>query len=262
MSINSMFKENRQQKIMIQLEKDGRVVTTDLADEFKVSAMTIRRDLREIEARGYAQCTHGGAILLIKAKSHAEPPTLERMDSLREEKQAIAKEVVGLIGQREMIFLGSGTTTLFVAIELSNRDDITVVTNSLLILNHLSSSAKMAVIGVGGFLRRRESSLIGHFADNVIQNLRVDKVIMGMRGIHPRFGLTSEDPQELMTDRAILGISDTVIIVADHTKIGHVSTSRTAPITVAKKIITTEKAPPEMIAAIREQGVDVDLVHM
>lgn len=262
MAISRMFKENRQQKIMMQLEKYGSVVITDLADEYKVSTMTIRRDLSEIEVREYARRTHGGAILSIKTKLHAEPPTLDRMDSMREEKQAIAREVMGLIGQREMIFLGSGTTTLFVAMELSNRDDITVVTNSLLILNQLSSSAKMAVIGVGGFLRRRESSMIGHFADNVIQNLRVDKVIMGMRGIHPHFGLTNEDPQELVTDRTILGISDTVIIVADHTKIGYVSTSRTAPITAARKIVTTEKAPAVMIAAIREQGVDVNLVHI
>jgi len=257
-----LFKEDRQERIMKLLENRGHVAIADLKNEFQVTSMTIRRDLKEMEENGPVRRTHGGAILSIKAKSYLEPPTLDRMDFMREEKIAIAKDISTFIGPREMIFLGSGTTTLFVAMELSNRDDITVVTNSLLILNHLVSFSEMAVIGVGGFLRRRESSMVGHFADNVIENLRVDKVIMGMRGIHPYFGLTNEDPQELMTDRTILGISDVIIIVADHTKIGHVSTSRTAPITSASKIFTTAHAPIEMIAAIRDQGVEVNLVNV
>ena len=78
-----------------------------------------------------------------------------------------------------------------------------------------------------------------------------------MRGVHPHFGLTNEDPQELMTDRKILGISDTVIVVADHTKIGHVSTSKTAPVTDATTIITTVDAREEMVQGIRDQGVEV-----
>lgn len=255
-----VLKEERQQKILAEIEEKGSVIVKNLAEKFNVSYMTIRRDLREIEAVEIIKRTYGGAILSIKSSNHNEPPTLDRMDLMREEKIKIARAVAQLVGQGEMIFLGSGTTTLYVAHELRERDDITVVSNALTILNELATLGKMTLIGVGGFLRRSEFSLIGHFTNNTIEDLRVDKVILGMRGVHPRFGLTSEHPQELITDRSIIGISNTIIVVVDSTKIGHVSASRTAPITSANLIVTTENAPKEIIEAIQEQGVEVMLV--
>lgn len=252
-----MLKEERKQMIVRELEEEGSVTVQDLADRFHVSRMTIRRDLMEIERTSHLKRTHGGAVLPIASPNYGEPPTIKRMGLLKEEKMRIAKAVAEQVGEKEVIFLGSGTTTLYVARELHDRDDITVLSNAITILNELSIHGKMAVIGVGGFLRRAEQSMIGHFSERIIEDLRVDKVIMGMRGVHPRFGLTSEDPQELMTDRKIIGISDNVIIVVDHTKIGHVSTSKTAPITAANTIVTTSNAPGELVKAILELGVSV-----
>jgi DeoR/GlpR family transcriptional regulator of sugar metabolism len=219
--------------------------------------MTIRRDLYEIERDDLLERTHGGAVLPHRLVSYNELPTIKRMDLLKDEKFRIAREVVSRIKEREVIFLGSGTTTLYVAKELHQRDDITILTNAVTVINELNIEAKMQIIAIGGFLRREEQSMIGHFAERVIEDLRVDKVIVGMRGVHPRFGLTSEDPQELVTDRKILGISDNVIVVADHSKIGYVSTSRVAPITAARTIITTKNAPDEYVQGIRALGVEV-----
>lgn len=80
---------------------------------------------------------------------------------------------------------------------------------------------------------------------------------MGIRGIHTEYGLTSDYPQEMMTDRSFMHISDNVILVADSTKFGYVATSRTADITVAKTIVTTTKAPADIVERIRQQGVEV-----
>lgn len=254
------LKEERQQIILKEIEQNGKVIVSELAKKFNVSRMTIRRDLNEINLAEMIKRTYGGAILSIKDSNHKEPPTLDRMDVMKKEKKRIAQAVAKIVGEKEMIFLGSGTTTLYVAEELRDRNDITVVSNALTILNYLSINGEMPLIGVGGFLRREEFSLIGHFADKVISDLRMDKVIIGMRGVHPRFGLTADNPQELLTDRTILGISNTIIIVADHTKIGHVATSRAAPVDKATMLITSEEASPEIIKAIRSQGVEVILV--
>ncbi|MDP2964496.1 MAG: DeoR/GlpR family DNA-binding transcription regulator [Pelolinea sp.] len=254
------LKEERQRIIVNEIKNNGSVMVADLAKKFNVSCMTIRRDLKEIEVVEVLKRTYGGAILSIKDKNHSEPPTLDRMDLMRKEKNRIAHAAAELVHEKEMIFLGSGTTTLYVAQALQERDDITVVSNALTILNYLATNGKMNLIGVGGFLRRKEFSMIGHFADKVISDLRMDKVIMGMRGVHPRFGLTSDHPQELLTDRTIMGISDTVIIVADHTKIGHVATSRTAPVEKASLLITSVEAPIEIVNAIISLGVRVELV--
>lgn len=252
-----MLKEERQRKIVELVESHGKVTVEQLTSQFNVSDMTIRRDLKRLDEIGWIERTHGGALLAVKHHNRLEPPPLERMHSMAAEKERIAEAVAELVGPEETIFLGSGTTTLYVAHALADRDDITIVTNALQILSELARDGKMTLIGVGGFLRREELSLVGHFADSVIKNMRVNKVIMGMRGIHPHFGLTNEHLQELMTDRAIMGISDNVIIVADHTKIGHVSTSRTADVTASSLIVTTHPASPKMVEAIQQQGVEV-----
>jgi len=256
----NIYKQERLQIIMRHLEEHGRVSVNELSDQFQVSVMTVRRDLQELENSGWIERTHGGAVLSIRQKYRIEPPTLGRISSMAEEKRLIAKAASNLVGKDEMFFLGAGSSTLYVARELINREDITIVTNSLLILHELAMNGKMTVIAVGGFLRRKELSLIGHFADTVLRDLHVNKVIMGMQGIHPKYGLTCDHPQELETDRTIMGVSDNVIVVADHTKIGHVATSKTAPVTNASLIITTEGAPLDLVEDIKAQGVDVMVI--
>lgn len=255
-----MLKEERQKVIIQHLGKNGRALVADLSLEFGVSEMTIRRDLQELEEGGWIERVHGGALPSSRQKNRLEPPALERMNSMTPEKKRIAAYVEGLIGDGDMLFIGSGTTTLYIAQALSQRDNITVVSNALPILNELASNSKMTVIGVGGFLRRDELSMIGSLAEAEIRNLRVDKVIIGMRGIHPDHGLTGDHPQELRTDRQIISISETVIVAADHTKIGHVATSITAPIEKATLIVATKGADTMLVNEIENKGSKVILV--
>ncbi len=254
-----MLKEERQRHIRHLIEEEGQVSVADLARRLGVAEMTIRRDLKELGKRGVLQRVRGGALLPERPRLRPEPPVLERMGEETEAKQRIAQAAAGLIAEGETVFLGSGTTALAVAQALRERHNITVVTNALTVINALADS-DLTVVVAGGFFRRSELSFIGHITEASIRDLRVDKVIMGMRGIDPFYGLTSDHLQELQTDQAIMRISETVIIVADHSKFGRVATSRVAPITAATLIITDREAPPEIVAAIREMGVDVMLV--
>jgi DeoR/GlpR family transcriptional regulator of sugar metabolism len=255
-----MLREERINQIVEQLERDGSVNVLSLKDKFNVSDMTIRRDLKILEDRGIVERIHGGALLSKKGKNRIEPPIIERLSLMADEKKRIGESVAKLIAEGETIFLGSGTTTIYVARELIIRDDITVVTNSVPILHELASNSKMNVITVGGFLRRSELSLIGAFAEAVLRDIRVNKVIIGMRGIHPLYGFTCEHPEELMTDRRIFEISDDIIVVADHTKIGQVATNKVVPIDRAKIIVTSSNAPPDVVENIQVRGVEVVLV--
>ena len=252
-----MYREERIVKILEHLERNGNVAVKDLQDKFQVSDMTIRRDLKILEQRGKIERIYGGAIPSKKSRIRIEPPIIERMGSMADEKKRIAELVAARIEENETIFLGSGTTTQYLARELIIRDDITVVTNSVPILYELSNNSNMDLITVGGFLRRSELSLIGVFAEAVLRDIRVSKAIIGMRGIHPVYGFTCEHPQELLTDRRILKISDNVIVVADHTKIGQVATNKVAPITSAKTIVTSKRADADMVDEIKNLGIDV-----
>lgn len=254
-----MFKEARWQKIQEMIHANGKVEVDELASEFGVSSMTIRRDLQAMYQKGLIERTHGGAIVA-KGRNLLQAPILLRLYELVEEKQAIAQAVAQMIKHGEKIYIAAGTTTYWVAKAIANRDDLTVVTNSLPVANLLTSTQDMEVIVVGGFLRRNEYSMVGHFAENMVRDLRLDKVIMGIGGIHPEHGLTNAYPQEMMMDRSYMNISENIIVVADHTKIGKVSTSRTADLTAAKTIVTSKLASLDTVRLIRQQGVEVILV--
>jgi DeoR/GlpR family transcriptional regulator of sugar metabolism len=253
-----LFKESRFEKIQEIIRNDGEAKVDKLAEIFGVSEMTIRRDLNSMVQKGLIERTHGGAVVT-KERNLLPSPILVRLYENVEEKRAIARTAAQMIKRNEKIYLAAGTTTFWVAKEISDRIDLTVVTNSLPIANLLSPSKDLEVIVVGGFLRRNEYSLIGHFAESMLRDLHLDKVIMGVGGIHPDYGLTNEYIQEVMMDRTYMKVSDNIIVVADHTKIGRVGPSRTADLTAARTVITSHMAPQDMVERIRQRGIEVFL---
>jgi DeoR family transcriptional regulator of aga operon len=255
-----MLKGERHRKILQSIDGRKELTVRLLSQEFGVSEMTIRRDLTELDSMGLLQRIHGGA--LNRASKHPidEPPILERARENSDEKDRIGRAAAGLIKDGEKVFLSSGTTTLAIARAIKGRNNLTVITNALNIANELISSHGITLILIGGFLRRTELSLIGHFTEAALKGLRVDKVLFGIRGIDPVHGLTSDNLQELITDQAILQISKTIIIVADHTKFGKVAAIRTAPLNAASRIISGVETPPEFVDVVRKMGVEVTLV--
>ena len=143
-----------------------------------------------------------------------------------------------------------------VAEALANHRNLTVYTNALNVADALFHYPVKVII-LGGSLRRTELSLIGDLTEKSIQGIRVDKVIIGIRGIDPVKGLTSDHMEELLTDQAILSISKTVIVVADQSKIGRVAAIRTAPITAISKLVTNKENQKDSLQAIRQMGVEV-----
>lgn len=254
-----MFKESRFKKIQEIVNKNGTVKVNELAEMLSVSTMTIRRDLQSMLDKGLIDRTYGGAVLA-KESNLLQTPILLRLQDNVEEKKAIARVVAQMIKRGESIYIAAGTTPYWVAKAIAHRSDLKVVTNSLPVANLLITSDAIEVILVGGFLRRREYSLVGHFAENMVHDLRMDKVIIGCGGAHPGHGITNEDPEAMMMDRAYMSISSNVIVVADHTKIGRVTTSYTSPVTAVHTIVTSSLAQLETVEQIRQQGVEVILV--
>ena len=252
-----MLKKERQRKILEIVERSGKVEVEQLARALAVSVMTIRRDLTELDELDYIERVHGGALLLRHTSEREELPVIERSKEKAEIKERIGRAVAGLIKDGEKIFLGSGSTTAASATALLHHRSLTVVTNAINIVNILMAAPQIKAAVIGGFLRRSELSLIGYFAENALHGLQVDKLVIGIRGIDPVKGLTSDNMEELLTDQAIMNISNTVIVAADHSKFGHVAAIRTAPITAATKIITNVGGLRDILQAIRQMGVQI-----
>jgi DeoR family transcriptional regulator, aga operon transcriptional repressor len=250
-----MLKKERQREILKVVETTGKAEVEALAAGFNVTEMTIRRDLGELQKSGLLERVHGGA-LLQNDRRGSELPVYDRLLDQLEIKQRIGQAAAGLVRDGEKIFLGSGSTTMAVAEALGNHRNLTVYTNALSVADGLFHYPVKVII-LGGSLRRTELSLIGDLTEKMIQGIRVDKVIIGIRGIDPVKGLTSDHMEELLTDQAILGISKTIIVVADHTKIGRVAAIRTAPITAISRIVTDKVAQSDVLQAIRLMGVDI-----
>jgi DeoR family transcriptional regulator, aga operon transcriptional repressor len=244
----------RQQKLIRLLDRQGRLSIAQVCSEFDISEATARRDLEALAQQGLLQRVHGGAIPVRKATP--EQPILERSHEQSDEKAQIGRAAAALIDDGDTVFLGSGTTVLEVARLIDSRP-LTVITNSLPVINLLSQKPNINLISLGGMLRDSELSFIGHITEQAMGELRADKVIIGTHGISLVHGLTNDYLPETQTDRAILKIGKQVIVVADHTKWGAISTVFLADLSNVHTLVTDNRTEPEMIAAMREHGVVV-----
>lgn len=247
----------RQQQLTRLLEQTGRLSVSQICDHFGVSEATARRDLETLSEQGKLQRVHGGAIAVEQAPP--ELPILERETEQPDEKLRVGRAAAALITDNETVFLGSGTTVLEVARNIRNRRNLTVITNSLPVLNTLTGLDGITVVSLGGMLRNTELSFIGHITEQALSEVRADKVFMGARGVSLEHGLTNDYLQETMTDRAILRIGREVVIVADHTKINRVATAFLASVDKIHTLVTDKDADKEFVKAIKKQNINVIL---
>lgn len=252
-----MLKSSRQDQIRQLVNTNGHVTVQELNQILDVSEATIRRDLDELSREGQLHRTHGGAVKVERASR--EPPIMFRQREFAAEKQRIGRLAADMVDEGHTIFLGSGTTVHEIARNLRCMSDLTVITNAINVVNELADCEGVELVVIGGMLRQSELSMVGHIAEAALKELRADKVFMGMRGIHPQYEFTGDFLPEATTDRAILGIAPCNIIVADHSKLGQVSTVYLAPITAAHILITGKEASPEITAALEEKGLKVHL---
>lgn len=255
---DAVFREERLQKILSLAQELGRVSVAEMSHRFGVSEATIRRDLRELAARGLLHRTHGGAVL---PALPPEPPVVHRMLDQQEAKEKIGRAAASLVRDGESVFLGSGSTTAYVARNLVGRNNLTVVTNALNIASLLASAEGITVVLTGGYMRASELSLVGHIAEQSLREVRVDKVIIGMRAVSLEHGLTNDYLPEVMTDRAIIEMSDEIILVADHTKFGKVASAYVAPIERVTTIVTDPDLDAETVGALERMGIHVILAE-
>lgn len=245
----------RQKQILSLLSQQGRLSVAEIVSQFSISEATARRDLESLASQGKAQRVHGGVIAVEQAPP--ELPILERDREQADEKSRIGRAAAKLVGNNETIFLGSGTTVVEIARNLREHKNLTVITNSLPVLNMLAGIKEITVVCLGGMLRESELSFIGHITEQALVEVRADKVFMGTRGVSLEHGLTNDYLQETLTDRAILKSGREIIIVADNTKINRLATVLLAPLNSMHMFVTDAEADKKFLQALKKQGINV-----
>ena len=245
----------RQKQILSLLARQRRLSVTEIVKQFSISEATARRDLESLTSQGKAQRVHGGVIAVEQAPP--ELPIFERENEQLDEKIRIGRAAANLVADNETLFLGSGTTVVEVARNLREHKNLTVITNSLPVLNILAGVNGITVISLGGMLRESELSFIGHITEQALIEVHADKVFMGTRGASLEHGFTNDYLQETLTDRAILKSGREVIMVADHTKVNRVSTVLLAPLNSIHTFVTDSGVDKKFVQVLKQQEIHV-----
>lgn len=246
--------------ILQELLRTEKVSVASLAKRLKVSEATIRRDLGELERRGLLLRSHGGAVtiqpLLYEPFRHISSYH-EQDRQHAAEKRRIGLVAAKLVTDGETLAIGAGTTATQVARSVCLHKGITVLTNAVNIAMELSHRDDIKVFVTGGFLSGDWFALVGPSAIQSISEMFVDKVFIGVDGIHIENGLTTNYPDQASIHRAMIGQARQKIVVADHRKIGAVGTALIKPVEDIDILITDRGATDEAIAPFVEKGIEV-----
>lgn len=251
-----MLAEERRFRIREILSVQRTVNAADLIETLGVTAATIRRDLEALEKDGVLVRSHGGAVS--RTSSTNFQPSYEALArSNPAAKQAIAREAEKLILDGDTLFLEGSTTVFELARHLLNRQRLTVVTNSPPIVYQLQRAPGIRVMCTGGELQKDVFYLSGLWAQRSLDEIRVDKAILGVSAIDPSYGISTASQAEAQIKKTLLRISKLRIALADHSKFGKQSFAQVGPATDLDMLITDSGTDASHLEKFREMGINV-----
>lgn len=210
-----MLREQRHEIILQALNKFGIIKVTDLTEKFKMTEMTIRRDLRFLEEKGLLIRIHGGARTLEGAKFEELSPIEKRSVNI-DKKIQIAKIASNLVKDNDNVYIGPGTTTEHIC-DYIKADNIKIITNCLNIFEKCKDNKQFEVILIGGRLRSKTNTFVGGFANELLSSIRTDKAFVGANGILDNNIMTSNE-EEGQCQKIIMNNSIERYVICDCTK--------------------------------------------
>jgi len=255
-----VFAAERRQLILEMVRANGAVSLRELARVVQTSEVTVRRDVRALEAEGLLDRRHGGAVL--PGGLSREPGYPQKTHLAAAEKSAIADLAASMVAEGDAIVVGAGTTTQELARRLARVPGLTVVTNSLLVAQVLAHANRVEVVMTGGTLRGSNYALVGSGAEQSLQGLRVSRAFVSGSGLTAERGLSTTNMLSASVDRALVAAAAEVVVLADHGKLGSdtmfqtVATENIAYLVTDEAATATEPTVREL-DALADRGVQV-----
>ncbi|GAA1008517.1 D-beta-D-heptose 1-phosphate adenosyltransferase [Streptomyces sp. F-3] len=250
-----MYAAERQQEILRLAREGGRVDVVSLAEEFQVTAETIRRDLKVLDRAGLLRRVHGGAIPV--GRLDFEPDLAERESTAAEEKDRIAKAALAELPAEGTLILDAGTTVARLAAALPLDAELTVVTHALPIAARLADHPGLHLHLVGGRVRTRTRAAVDAWALRAYGEIRADVLFVAANGFSVEHGLTTPDLAEAAVKRAAIAAARRVVLLADSTKYGQEHFARFGDLGDVDLLITDSGLSPEDAAVIERGGTEV-----
>ncbi|GAC1342801.1 MAG: DeoR/GlpR family DNA-binding transcription regulator [Ktedonobacteraceae bacterium] len=248
-----MLTAERRRSIVQTLQREGKVLASELSEALNVSEDTIRRDLRELAASGVLQRVHGGALPLTSATASFTV----RQQQAPGAKAAIARAAVRLIRQDQVIIMDGGTTPLQVAQHLPHDLRATVITHSPPVALALAEHPLIEVIVIGGKLYKHEIVTTGAATVEAFRNIRADLCFLGIGSLHPEVGISTFDLDEAYVKRAMIASSAEVVALTSAEKLGMAAPYIVGPLSDLTHLVTEYSVPNELLEPYRAAGIAI-----
>ena len=244
----------RQRSITEAVMQAGAVRIEDLAARFGISVMTVHRDLDELEGRGLLRKSRGVATALSSAL--VESSDVYRASRQLSEKESIARAALEFIEPGQAIMLDDSTTTLQLLPHLQTKKPLTVITNTLTIMEELRAANGITLLGLGGQYYNWCSAYMGRITTTTIANLRADLLVMSTSAISDDVAF-HQTQETVDVKRAMFESSNRRILLADHTKFEQRALHAMVPLAEFDAVIVDAATDQPHVNRLRDKGVNV-----
>lgn len=257
-----MLAQERQHAILeILAQKGGIIKMKDIVAQFQVSNETARRDLEVLQDQKLVTRVYGGAILTDRREQAPFPFQRENEPAgQNNERVLIGKAAADLVHNGEVVILASGTTILEVARHLKHLQDLTVLTNSLAVINELIDT-NFSIYVLGGKLDTNELIMSGNMGVRAIQGIFADKTFIGAGGITFQYGVSDYSNSDAVIRSEMVHRANQTILVAQSNKFGRNTFSLDIPLGQINTIVSDSGLTKEYVDGIREMGIELILAQ-
>jgi DeoR family transcriptional regulator of aga operon len=248
----------RHKLILDRLQRAGFVSVAELSKEMEVTMATVRKDLKILEEKGLLFRAHGSATPIYPYVN--DRPVNEKQLVHVEEKQAIANKAIEFISENEAIIIGSGTTVVAFAQAIPKKFPLTVLTAAMNVSMALMDSPEIEIVQLGGVVRKSSSSVVGHYAEEMMGNFACSQLFLSVDGISLDYGLTTSNMMEAhLNTRMIRSVPRTVVLV-DSSKFGKKGFGKICDLKDIHIVITDKGLSSHYVHKLEEKGIEVIVV--
>ena len=249
-----MTSTQRRMQIFEIMQAEKTVDVNELAKKFDVSAMTIRRDLALFERQGLVTTNYGGAY--INQGTAIEPSFSLKAGQMQQNKKNVARVAAEMVKNGDSIIIDCGTTTLQLANYIQDKR-ITVITNSLAIVNYLQSNNKIKLILAPGEYSETSAGVLSNMTIDFYNKFNVDTVFMGTQGFDVEKGATVPDIEDAGVKSALLEAGKKRVLLLNNEKWRDNYLIKYADVRNFDEIITDRGTDPQQVERARACGVEV-----
>lgn len=256
--------KERRQKIVEYVNDLDTVSIEFLMEKFKVSDMTIYRDLQALEGAGYLKKTIGGAIKINDFLVQSESTFVKRLKVNHREKIAIARKAVEFISAGDSIIIDAGTTSFLLVKEINKTklSDLTVITNNIVAQIELSKNKNVEIIATGGTVRDGSFSTVGVVTEKVLNEIMVDKAFITTKGITSEWTVVDPNMYEGRVKEMYTRIARKKVLIADSSKFGVMGLYQFGSLKDFDMIITDSNISDSNLKALKKIDIKLEIAEV